>query len=74
MSKTNATRSPLSATLVRYRGGRPLCCADRNGQALCDIYFKDKRRRGSTIALFTRDEARHLAASVAKLPELWEKG
>jgi len=45
---------------------------DRNGQAFCDIYFKDKRRRGSTM--FTRDEARHLAASVAKLPELWEKG
>ena len=47
---------------------------DRNGRALCYVYFKDERGRGSTIALFTRDEARHLAASVAKLPELWEKG
>ena len=27
----------------------------------------------SAAKLFTRDEARHLAAAVAKLPDLWRK-
>jgi hypothetical protein len=43
---------------------------DRNGQALSYVYFKDQRGRRSVGTVFTRDEARHLAAAVAKLPEL----
>jgi hypothetical protein len=46
---------------------------DRNGRALSYIYFKRERGCGTATALFTRDEARHLAASVAELPELWRK-
>ena len=46
---------------------------DRNGQALSYVYFKDEHGRRSVATLFTRDEARHLAAAVAKLPELWRK-
>jgi hypothetical protein len=46
---------------------------DRNGRALSYVYFKVERGRGSARALFTRDEARHIAASVAELPELWRK-
>ena len=41
---------------------------DRNGQALSRVYFKDEHGRRSVAALFTRDEARHIAASVAELP------
>jgi hypothetical protein len=41
---------------------------DSNGQALSYVYFKDCRR--SVATLFSRDEARHLASAVAKLPEL----
>ena len=44
---------------------------DRNGQALSRVYFKDQRGRRSVGTVFTRDEARHLAAALAKLPELW---
>jgi hypothetical protein len=44
---------------------------DRSGQVLTRVYFKDERGR---TALFTRDEAQHIAASVAELPELWRKG
>jgi len=39
---------------------------DNNGQALGNIYFKDKSKRH----LFTREEAQHIARNVAKLPEL----
>ena len=44
---------------------------DRNGQALSCVYFKDERTRQSVTPLFTRDEARHLAVAVAKLPDLF---
>jgi len=42
---------------------------DRNGRALSRVYFKDQR--GRVAGVFTRDEARHLAAALAELPELW---
>ena len=43
---------------------------DCNGEALSCIYFKHKHGQRSVTARFTLDEARYLAASVAKLPEL----
>jgi hypothetical protein len=39
---------------------------DNNGKVLSRVYFADEPGR----RLFTRDEARYLAANVAKLPEL----
>jgi hypothetical protein len=46
---------------------------DRDGQALSYVYFKGQHGRRSVATLFTRDEARHIAAAVAKLPGLWRK-
>jgi hypothetical protein len=46
---------------------------DRSGQALCYVPFKDERGGGPVAAVFTRDEARHMAASLAELPELLRK-
>jgi hypothetical protein len=43
---------------------------DRSGRALCRVYFKGERGGGSGKALFTRDEARHIADCLAELPEL----
>ena len=44
---------------------------DRNGQALSCVYFKDEYRQPPVATPLTRDEARHLAAAVAKLLEPW---
>jgi len=54
---------------VKEQNGR-FVVQDNNGQALSCVHFADKPSR----RLFTRDEARYLAATMAKLPELLREG
>jgi K+/H+ antiporter YhaU regulatory subunit KhtT len=41
---------------------------DRNGQAITYVYFEDDPRKRSVAKLLTRDDARQIAANIAKLP------
>jgi hypothetical protein len=43
---------------------------DHNGQALAFVYCDDDPGRRTAAKLLTRDEAKRIAANIAKVPEL----
>ena len=51
-------------------GGECLVVRDANGQALTYLYFDDDRHRRALSGRLTSEEAKRIAANIAKLPEL----
>jgi hypothetical protein len=43
---------------------------DANGQQLAYVYFEDESGRRAAAKLLSHDEARRIAANIAKLPKL----
>jgi hypothetical protein len=49
---------------------RCLIVRDANGQALAYVYYEQEPRRRAAAKLLTRDEARRIAANIARRSEL----
>ena len=65
-------RFPAPWTVEEYRGISYIV-RDANNFAVSYVYFENEPGRRAAAKLMTKDEARKIAAGIAKLPELLRK-
>jgi hypothetical protein len=66
-------RFPPPWSVEEHTSGESFIIRDANGQALCYLYFEDEPVRQMSMKRLSRDEARRIAANIAKLPDLLRK-
>jgi hypothetical protein len=67
------TISPLPRALARRQDAGRLYLRDANGQAMAFVYSRDGEAEARQAKVLTTDEARRVAANIARLPELLGK-
>ena len=65
-------RFPPPWTVEKIPGGLKVC--DANGQWLAYVYSRENPNDAHMAKVLTEDEARRIAAKIAKLPHLLGKG
>ena len=60
----------LHAGVLSDAQRRMLIVKDANGVAVAYIYYEEEPGRRAAAKLMTKDEARRIAANIAKVPEL----